>query len=141
MCSPNLQSPLRFASAQPSAATVSQSYGGSGGVIEQAVDAFFFEMDGAPGAVVTSPTNAGGFHPMVQHSNSYMSDVEESDSDDSSERPAGEGRPIPRSQVRPKSLSIAQSMPISMPMGGDQQRASVNDDDDYDEVSAVNPGG
>lgn len=57
---------------------MAQSYGG-GGVIEHAIDAFYFEMDGAVGPAA-APTVA--FHPMaMSHSNSYMSDVEESDSD------------------------------------------------------------
>lgn len=73
---------------------------------------------------------------MLQHSNSYMSDVEESDSDDSSELQSRDGRAIPRSQTRPKSLSIAQSMPITMPASSNQPRSSVHDDDDYDEVGA-----
>lgn len=72
------QSPLRNTTTPPT--QLAQSYGG-GGVIEQAVDAFFFEMDGAVASGPAAASNVGGGYAMLSHSNSYMSDVEESDSD------------------------------------------------------------
>lgn len=86
---------------------------------------FFFDMDGFTTENFTGSGNA------------IMSDVDESDSDESNSN-VTDGISIPRPQARPKSLSIAQSLPIAMPEVNNRPTIVPDlDDDDEDFTNAT----